>query len=202
MSSSVAFAWNQEYTSLTDPDAIGDCLDTAASPCAEWTKTSGNLSTTVYTLLGHFLSDEEVDLHTDAYNAIFTYNDIAARNPLLVQTTDSTIDELTITTTDQVYYQYGYTTNTIQASAPFHITKSVIKLNRLIVWNRTKDYGCSATVCHADARKVMNHEMGHAQGLGHEASGVAAIMVQGPVSYYPVQRDDINGITAIYGAYP
>jgi hypothetical protein len=157
-------------------------------------------------LLGHFLHDEEVDMFTDAYNAQFTYNDIAARNPHLVQTTDSSIDDYTVTTVNDpgllAFNDLGITTNTIQGASPYHILHSVTKFNRNIIWNRTLNYSCSGTVCHGDARKVTNHEFGHMEGLDHEASPTVAVMRQGALSFYAVQTDDRNGIIAIYGAYP
>jgi hypothetical protein len=158
---------------------------------------------TVYLLNGHFLADEEVNLFTDSYNAQFTYNDIAARNPHLVQTTDSSIDDVTVTTVDFNDFQvYAGTTDTYDPSSPYHITHSVIKLNREIIWNRSLNFSCTATVCHADARKVMNHEYGHMEGLAHRPSTVTSIMRQGALSYYQVQADDRSSIRAIYGAYP
>ena len=198
-----ALAWNQEFAPA---GTIGDCFNTQSSPCVEWPKTGSNLSVTVYMLLGHFLHDEEVDMFTDAYNAQFTYNDIAARNPHLVQTTDSSIDDYTVTTVNDPvllpYYALGVTTITFQSASPYHITHAVTKFNRNIIWNRSQDYSCSSTVCHGDARKVTNHEFGHMEGLDHEASPTVSIMRQGALSFYAVQADDRNGIIAVYGAYP
>lgn len=185
------------------PNAIGTCANTSASPCTEWPKTSSNLSVTLYLLNGHFLADEEVNLFTDSYNAQFVYNDIAARNPHLEQTTNSAIDDVTVTTVDFGDFQvYGSTTNSYPLTAPYNITKSVIKLNRQIKWNRSLNFACTATVCNADARKVMNHEYGHMEGLAHRPSTVTAIMRQGALTFYQVQAEDRASIVSIYGAYP
>ncbi len=65
-----------------------------------------------------------------------------------------------------------------------------------VTWNHSLTYNTFV----ADSRKVTTHEMGHVEALGH--TGFTAVMHTGAESFYKPQSNDIDGIQAIYGAYP
>lgn len=81
------------------------CEDTDASPCIEWRKTSSNLSINVDVYLSYLLSQEEVDLKTDIRNTFPKWNEIAARNPHLQETTSTANEEVWVTTEAMQYNQ-------------------------------------------------------------------------------------------------
>ena len=204
--SPAAFAYNQAIAPPPDPNAPTPCLNTDQSPCVEWRKTAQNLSIIVDVYMSYLLSNEEVDLKSDFRNTFTKWNEVPARNPFLEETTSTSDEEIWATTEPMSYYVYGYTDIDWGAAPGYKINHAVVKLNSSILWNRSYNFDCipySPPVCNADARKVSMHEMGHAEGLGHQApNGNVAVMKQGPLTYWWPRADDHNGIIYIYGAYP
>ncbi len=190
-------------------NAVGDCLGTDASPCIQWSKTAQNLSMNVDVYLSTKLSSEEVDLKTDARNSFLEYNPIAARNPHLQEIGVSRSAEIVISTQDIPFTiegcTFGYTdiSYDLEPGSLHRISHAKIYLNSRIAWNRSLTFSCDgASVGQADARKVMTHEMGHAEGLSHQAPGASSIMIQGALPYYHIGAADDNNIQLIYGSYP
>lgn len=197
-----AFAWTQ--LSNAYPNSPTTCTGTPTWPCIRWPKTPSNLSVNVDVYLASSLV-QNIDLRTDVRNSISEYDAVAARNPHL--------QEITTLTEDVYVGSYGladgvYAATTVywQASSPYRITYVNMIFSSAMVWNRSLDFHVSnpepgTYLYYADARKVANHEMGHAEGLGH--TGVSpAIMRTGPTTYYHLQTDDKNGVIAVYGSYP
>jgi hypothetical protein len=204
LAASPANAWTQLKNNY--PGTPVSCTDTSTWPCIEWAKTSSNLSITVDVYLHSSLLQNNIDIRTDLRNSFSEYNNIAARNPFLRETTSTSSDEIYAWAGVMSEGVYAGTSISVQQSQPYHITHADIEFNSEIVWNRSLDFGLTypepgTTLYHADSRKVSNHEMGHAEGLGH--TGIdPAIMRQGATTYYHVQANDRSGIIAIYGAYP
>lgn len=199
-----AFAWTQLFNNY--PNAPTSCTDTSSWPCIEWAKTGSNLSITAEVYLNSSLTLGVIDLHTDVRNSFPEWNNIAARNPHLQETTSTTSDEVYAWAGVMPDGIYAGTTDSYQGSQPYHITHADIEFNSNVAWNRLLDFSVTypepgTTLYHADARKVANHEMGHAEGLGHTGIN-PAIMRQGATTYYHVQSNDAAGIVAVYGAYP
>ena len=70
-----------------------------------------------------------------------------------------------------------------------------------IVFNSNKTWNVYSTPQQGstyDFGRVAVHELGHALGLGHEDSGVASIMTTYSGDLTTPQRDDINGVAALY----
>lgn len=193
-------------------NAIDSCDNTIQSPCIRWRKTSSNLSITVHVYLNPSIEDEEINLKGDVRDSIDAYNAIPARNPHMQDTTTFGYHEMVADTYDfddpRIYGSTMFKPDFFGPGNPNRIDFSRIRFNKLIFWNRSLNFSCYDIPyypykhCSADARKVANHEMGHAQGLAHEGSGTTAIMRQGPLTYFYVQADDRDGIIDIYGAYP
>ena len=71
-----------------------------------------------------------------------------------------------------------------------------------IVFNANQEWNVYWTPWRSDVvdfRRVAVHELGHALGLGHEDSGVPAIMTAHAGDITRPQQDDIQGVAAIYG---
>jgi hypothetical protein len=188
-------------------NAIGDCDNTAQGPCIEWPKTGSNLSWPVDVYLSDKLSGEEVNLKTDVRNSFAEYNPMPARNPYLQEISVSGSAELVATLSLQDFNVYASTVSTIGPSPAYHISHTLITFNSAILWNRSLDFHCYVDIfgvdhCYSDARKVSNHEMGHAEGLSHQPAGASSVMIQGPLTYYHVGAADVNNIQLIYGTYP
>jgi len=109
------------------------CEDTVQSPCIEWAKTSQNLSINVDVYLSSLLSAEEVDFKTDVRNAFLQWNNIAARNPHLQETTSTSNEEIWTTTAgiDSVWFlnnpgKAGHADITNAQTSPFRIQSARI----------------------------------------------------------------------------
>jgi hypothetical protein len=76
------------------------------------------------------------------------------------------------------------------------VTGALLVFSTSVTWNHTLTYDTYI----ADSRKVATHELGHVEALGH--TGFTAIMHQGAEPFYTPQTNDIQGLKAIYGAYP
>lgn len=200
-----AIAYNQ-LKPPGDPNNVGDCHNSGGGPCEHWAKTASNLSITVDVHLTLPLADEEVDLRQIGLNAMNAYNVIPARNPLLQQTTSSTLEEVWVSASNfGSPTTYASTNNDYNASGL--ITYSTMSFNTQIIWNQNYNYFCGTIdgtfACRADADKVVRHEFGHLEGLAHIGTAIG-VMIQGdPVTnYHSLRPDDKDGIIHIYGAYP
>ncbi len=203
---SPAAAWTQldnEY-----PNSPVSCTDINPYYCIEWPTTPGGLSVNVDVYLDSTLDlITSVPFKSDIRASIPQWNNIAARNPHLQETTSTTgVEALVWASLDFPSNVYGVTFNSVLSSNPRQIAFSEIIMSRQIAWNHTYTFTCyqpepGTTVCRADARKVSTHELGHAEGLGH--TGISpAVMRTGAVTYWTPQANDKAGIVAIYGAYP
>jgi hypothetical protein len=64
------------------------CLNTSTSTCIEWAKTAQNLSINVDVYLASSLSaGSDLNLKTDVRNTLPKWDEVAARNPHLQETT-------------------------------------------------------------------------------------------------------------------
>lgn len=198
-----AAAWNQYK-----PDPYtGSCTGSGEYLCYHWKIVDSAPSTVVSIYLGDGLADEEVNLKPVVRDSIDEFNGVAALNPFLDEVTSDCCEDLKVAMYDFGEYNvFGDTHWTITSTGK--ITHSTIRFNKLIVWKTTTGGYCYSIpvppnyACTQDARKVSNHEMGHAQGLAHEFDPTVAIMKQGFLSYYKLQTDDKKGLISIYGAYP
>lgn len=202
---SVASAWTQQLNEY--PGNPTSCTEVAPYYCIEWPKTANNLSVNVDVYLHSSLTAiTTVNLKTDARNAWPRWNGIAARNPHLQETTSTASDEAHVYLGSLPNNVYATTTVTYLRTSPNNITHADMRFNSAVFWNNSLDFSSfqlpnGETRWRADSRKVMTHEFGHAEGLGH--TGIdPAIMRSGATNYYTVQANDRAGIIAIYGAYP
>lgn len=213
-----ANGWSQLKYGQGEPDGQPiSCTDVNPYYCTEWPTTSGGLSVTVEVFLSSTLDlITSEPIKTDFRNAWPQWNNIAARNPHLQETTSTTSDEIFVgakffdPALGEPTWAYAYTDNVESSTNPRRIIHSEIQMNRRISWNHSRVYTVTydsfgnPTVVRADSRKVAVHELGHAEGLGHvlPSASWAAIMRQGSVTYTTVQSNDNLGIKEVYGAYP
>jgi hypothetical protein len=144
-----------------------------------------------------------VNFDTILSNSMAEWNASPARNPYLDPGGfSSAITVGTFSPEDAC--TYGSTIVGAYLSSPYHIYSASIKINTHIQWNTTHTWDsdeAKAWNCKGDARKVMTHELGHAQGLGH--TGISpAVMRSLSTTYWKPQPNDVQGLQHIYGAYP
>ena len=201
----VALGWTQMVNEY--PDSPTSCQNTATYPCIEW-PTSGGLSVNVDVYLDSTLTlVTAVTLKTDMRNGFPQWNNIAARNPHLQETTSTANDEMFVRASlnELPRNVYAATTVSYQAASPHRIVAADMNFNREVSWNHSLDFSSyveeGVTYYRADSRKVAVHELGHSEGLGH--TGISpAVMRQGATTYWQAQANDKTGIISVYGAYP
>lgn len=187
-------AWSQIYNNF--PDDPLSCTDPGGY-CIEWPTTPGGLSVNVDVYLYSSLGAANIDLRPDVRNTFPQWNNIAARNPHLQETTSLAASEVDVWRGTTIYVDSWAETTPSPACCSGHtMTYAKTIYNDLVTWNHSYSYGTFT----ADSRKVTDHEMGHAEALGHTA--FTALMKQGPASFWKVQSNDRAGIIAVYGAYP
>ena len=209
-SSGTVAAWSQLRNN--NPNDPRSCTNVSPWYCIRWPKTSSNLSTTQYVFLSSSLDRiYGVNMFADVRRTFERWNDVPARNPHLEEIYSTTLDDIYVRAgspsqcgvNDYVYaVAYVYTAQDVN-----RISSADICFNADIGWNRDLDFSFRDTpegyIQFADSRKVATHEMGHAEGLGHVSNATsAAIMRQGPTSYFTVQTNDVIGMQEVYGAYP
>ena len=201
-----AGAWNQLIPYDGNWNTVGSCLGVPGDPCLHWPKVSSPPSWVGQVYLAIDLKYEEVNLKPVVRDTISEYNGIAALNPYLQEIDTATGADIYVETDNfSDPYVFGSTSFEYNGDTG-RITWAHIRFNTMILWKTTLNGYCydipvwPNVQCTQDARKVSNHEMGHAQGLAYEKD-ITAVMVQGFVSWYHVKNDDKNGIIHIYGAY-
>lgn len=216
------------YRQFIPPANYRNCQDTDTSPCVEWPKTAQNLSINVDVYLSSTLGSANIDLRPDILAVFPKYNNIAARNPHLQQTTSTTNEELWVARTniesDPTIFAIAFVRPSCTdyqeppvdfgcAAPEYKISASKMLFDSFnVTWNRSYSFGCNqfTTACWADSRWVAAHEFGHMEGLAHvnPAESFASVMKApvGHLGWYPTtwwtNVDDHSGIIAIYGAYP
>jgi hypothetical protein len=188
-------AWSQIYNAY--PFNPLSCTDPGGY-CMEWPTTSGGLSVNVDEYLYSSLALANIPLGPDVLATFPQWNNIAARNPYLRQTTNLSAAEVQVwlgTTIDPA--SWAETTPSPYCCTSHVYASATIVFRSSVTWNHTYTYSGNV----ADSRKVADHEMGHVEALGH-TSFATALMHTGPASFWTVQSNDRSGIIAVYGAYP
>jgi hypothetical protein len=189
----------------TAPNAAAYNFLCPGGVCLHWQKVNSAPSTVLKVFLDASLTQQEVNLKPVVRDTIDAFNALPALNPWLNEVTSDCCEHIKVRT-------YTYAEEEIFGEmVPQYYTSSGLMIHALIRFNTkinwtTATGGSCYTIggvyeCAADARKVSNHEMGHAQGLAHTFAPEVSIMRQGWLSYYQLRDDDKNGIVAIYGAY-
>lgn len=198
-----AVAWTQ-WTNNFPHDPVS-CTGQPPYECIAWPKTAGNSSIHVDVYADPSLGDiNSVDMFTILANSRAQWNQAPALNPFLDP--GNVISAIKVDTMDLGWDLYGMTTDFWDANYPYRIYRADVWMNldSRIDWNTNLDFFCPVNYqhCHSDARKVMTHELGHAEGLGHSNFYNTAVMTQGQVTFWKPKSNDIDGLQAIYGAYP
>lgn len=193
------YSWSQAWNNF--PNNPTSCNDVGEYQCWYWPKTPNNLSTTQYVYLDSTLGQGNINITQDVRDAWARWNAQPARNPHLVETTNLGDYTIYVRRADTDYWcgqidVWGCTHDNVLSDG-HTIWMSMVYLNENVTWNRTLTYGPGNLV--ADSRKVITHELGHAEALGH--TSYTAIMHQGDEQFYTVQHNDCLGIQAIYGSY-
>lgn len=197
MTATPMLAWTQLKNNY--PGNPQSCNGQPPYFCYRWPKTANNLSTTQYVYLHSSLTNANINLKPDVRDAMERWNDAPARNPFMVETTnvgvaDVYVDRGNAATLCGLAAAWACATHVADGNLLY--TYAEVHFSSSVDWNHTHYYDTDE----ADSRKVATHEFGHVEALGH--TGFTAIMKQGDVQFHILKANDIDGIQAIYGAYP
>jgi hypothetical protein len=182
------------------PNNPTSCNGVPPNVCVRWPKTANNLSITIDVFLDDLLDNANVNLKADLRDAMTRWTNQPARNPFLRETQISFYSDVWVlrgaTNTFCQGIVWACTQLTVNSGTDMIISADM-RFNQSVTWNHTFYYG----TYDADSRKVATHEFGHVNGLGHTGFATA-VMVSGQASFYNVKPNDLDGLQAIYGAYP
>ena len=181
----------------------------------EFQRSAQNSSINVDVYLASSLSaGSDLNLKTDVRNTLPKWNEVAARNPHLQETTSTSNEEIWVARAnldnDPSIAGFANLSN-IGAAPNYRIQSVVLYFNTLTTYNRNMDFGCApvgtGSVCWADARYVSVHEFGHGEALVHVHKNESfarscAMTFQSPHMVGGQRQTITNGIIGIYGAYP
>ncbi len=198
VSAAPVLAWTQLINNY--PNTPQTCNGQPPNVCVRWPKTANNLSITVWVYLDPSLANANLNLKPDLRDAMERWNDQPARNPFLEETSTSPFSDVWVlrgaTNSFCGGVKWACTQLTINSSTD-RIVEADMRFNQSVTWNHSLYY----QTYEADSRKVSTHEFGHVHGLGH--TGFAnAVMIEGQASFFGVKPNDLDGLQAIYGAYP